>query len=151
MSETPRVTKAFGGKDETDDGGPECAALADLARTLECELASAWNDSDQAIPEDDAIMAAHPVSSERPDADAIYADALHLVSAKRSKYALVDMVNWLLVSQRLLQEQLHALEVNQCEDKPEAWLVKHELGTDLQAYAHAHLPSVPLYQKRGGA
>lgn len=48
---------------------------------------------DKPIPEDAAIKAAHPVRTKRHD---LYQEAQRLVGAKRSKYALVDLVNWLL-------------------------------------------------------
>lgn len=48
---------------------------------------------DKPIPEDDAIEAAHPLRNGRHD---LYAEAMRLVGAKHSKYALVDLVNWLL-------------------------------------------------------
>jgi hypothetical protein len=62
---------------------------------LEKELlkARAWTADDEKLPEDKAIMQAHPVNG---GDDKRYAEALRLVSAKRSKYALVDLVNWLL-------------------------------------------------------
>lgn len=63
-----------------------------------CERATAraleWSDSDQPLPEDDAIAAAHPLKSGRHD---LYQEAMRMVGAKRSKGALVDLVTWLLV------------------------------------------------------
>lgn len=53
-----------------------------------------WTDADQPLPEDGAIKAAHPLKTGKHDT---YAEALRLVGAKRSKYALVDLVNYLLV------------------------------------------------------
>lgn len=58
------------------------------------EEALAWSDSDQPIPEDDAIKAAHPLKTGRHD---LYQEAMRMVGAKRSKGALVDLVVWLLV------------------------------------------------------
>lgn len=49
--------------------------------------------ADQPLPEDEAILAAHPVNTGRHD---IYLEAMRLVGAKRSKGALVLLVNWLL-------------------------------------------------------
>lgn len=49
---------------------------------------------DKPIPEDKAIDAAHPVRSGRHDT---YAEAMRLVGAKHSKYALIELVNWLLI------------------------------------------------------
>ena len=62
---------------------------------LEKQLAEAheWTVDDQAIPEDDAIHAAHPLQTDRHD---LYTEAMRIVGAKRSKAALVDVVNWLL-------------------------------------------------------
>lgn len=48
---------------------------------------------DHPLPEDDAIAAAHPMRTGRHD---IGDEAMRLVSAKHSKGALVDLVNWLL-------------------------------------------------------
>jgi hypothetical protein len=52
----------------------------------------AWGD--KPLPEDDAIKAAFPTRSGRHD---LYAEAVRLVGAKRSKYALVSLVTWLLL------------------------------------------------------
>lgn len=48
---------------------------------------------DDPIPEDEAIRAAHPV---RSGDHRTYNDALRMVGAKRSKGALVELVNWAL-------------------------------------------------------
>lgn len=53
---------------------------------------STW-DKDQPLPEDDQIQAANPLRTGRHD---LYVDAMRLVSAKKTKGALVEMVNWLL-------------------------------------------------------
>lgn len=52
-----------------------------------------FSDEDLPLPEDAAIQAAHPLNTNRFD---LHAEAQRLVSAKHSKFALVDMVNWLL-------------------------------------------------------
>lgn len=52
----------------------------------------AWDD-DRPLPEDAEIAAAHPLKTGRHD---LYSEARRLVGAKRSKGALVDLVNWLL-------------------------------------------------------
>jgi hypothetical protein len=52
----------------------------------------AWND-DKPIPEDEEIQKAHPL---RTGKHKLYEEAMRLVGAKHSKYALVDLVNWLL-------------------------------------------------------
>jgi hypothetical protein len=49
--------------------------------------------ADQPLPEDEAIRAAHPIYTGRHDR---YLEAMRLVGAKRSKGALVCLVNWLL-------------------------------------------------------
>ena len=55
--------------------------------------ASEWRDEDRPLPEDAAINAAHPI---RTGNHAAYAEATRMVGAKRSKGALVELVNWLL-------------------------------------------------------
>lgn len=69
-----------------------------------------WDD-DKPIPEDADILAAHPINTGRHD---LYAEAMRMVGAKRSKGALVDLVNWLLATvqelQRQVQEYRSALE-----------------------------------------
>lgn len=56
-------------------------------------------EDDQPIPEDDAIKAAHPTRSGR---HGLYAQAMRLVGAKKSKQALVDLVTWLLLERSTL-------------------------------------------------
>lgn len=53
---------------------------------------SKWGD--QPLPEDAEITAAHPMNSGRHD---LYAEAMRLVGARRSKAALVELVTWLLL------------------------------------------------------
>jgi hypothetical protein len=52
-----------------------------------------WTDADLPLPEDEAINAAHPLETGEHK---LYAEAVRMVGAKRSKYALVDLVNWLM-------------------------------------------------------
>ena len=68
--------------------------IADTIEALHALIVpeSDWND-DRPLPEDDAIKAAIPTRSGRHD---LYAEAMRLVGAKRSKRALVELVNWLL-------------------------------------------------------
>ncbi|MGL4638861.1 MAG: hypothetical protein ACRCVX_03885 [Shewanella sp.] len=54
---------------------------------------SQWTEDEEAQPEAAQIHESHPLQSNRHD---LYAEALRLVSARRSKYSLVDLVNWLL-------------------------------------------------------
>ena len=49
---------------------------------------------DSPLPEDDAIALAHPLRSGRHD---LYAEAMRLVGARRSKGGLVELVCWLLL------------------------------------------------------
>lgn len=58
------------------------------------ESLTAWSDEDRPLPEDSKIEEAHPLNSGEHE---LYAEAVRMVGAKRSKYALVDLVHWLLV------------------------------------------------------
>ena len=51
----------------------------------------------QPLPEDEAILEAHPIKS---DDYASWNDATRLVGATKSKFALVGLVNWLLVEKK---------------------------------------------------
>lgn len=57
----------------------------------ETEAGPLWEDSK--TPEDEAIKAVHPVRSGRHE---LFQRAQELIHPRRSKYALVEMVNWLL-------------------------------------------------------
>lgn len=59
-------------------------------------LAESWPEQwgDQPLPEDAEIAGAHPMITGRDD---LYAEAMRLVGARRSKAALVDLVGWLLL------------------------------------------------------
>ena len=48
---------------------------------------------DKELPEDKEIAKAHPMASGRHD---LFKEATRLVGAKHSKYALIELVNWLL-------------------------------------------------------
>ena len=69
------------------------------------QLTTWENEDDQPIPEDAEIDAAHPLKSRRHD---LYQEAMRLVGAKRSKYGLVSLVNWLLLECAKRQEALSA-------------------------------------------
>lgn len=82
----------------TDDGYP-CAGCgkggtfsAAVKPSTEAQPL-AWDD-DRPLPEDEAIDAAFPTRSGRHDT---YQEAMRMVGAKRSKGALVSLVNWLLI------------------------------------------------------
>ena len=66
-----------------------------IAELRAARAGDAWVDA--ALPEDDAIKAAHP---SRTGDHGSYAEALRLVGARRSKQGLVELVNWLLVERR---------------------------------------------------
>lgn len=53
---------------------------------------------DKPLPEDDEIAAVHPLKQlNKQEAGARWDEAMRLVSAKHSKGALVELVNWLLL------------------------------------------------------
>lgn len=79
-------------------------------------------DGDGEIPEDTAINAAFPTRSGRHD---IYGEAMRLVSAKRSKGALVALVNWML---------------HRAEDSENYAKVCSALGIEYAADGHATKP-----------
>ena len=72
-------------------------ALPDLMKDYLASL-TAWSEDDKPLPEDDKIHAAHPT---RSGEHTLYAEAFRMVGAKRSKFALVDLVHWLLVRLKL--------------------------------------------------
>lgn len=67
-------------------------ALPDLIGKYITSLTE-WSEDDKALPEDEKIHAAHPT---RSGEHKLYAEAFRMVGAKRSKFALVDLVHWLL-------------------------------------------------------
>lgn len=77
--------------------------LKDTSATLKelKEWRTANPSEDRPLPEDRLIEAAHPMET---DLHALYADAVRMVGAKHSKYALVDLVNWLLVQIECLKK-----------------------------------------------
>lgn len=66
-----------------------------------------WTTEDRPLPEDAAIAAAFPTRSGLHD---VYQEAMRLVGAKRSKGALVGLVNWLLVEQARQRRFLEEIE-----------------------------------------
>lgn len=66
-------------------------------------LTEGFADDDRIIHEDAFIEAAHPTVTKE---HTLYVEAMRLVGAKHSKYALVDLVNWLLFRIKCL-EALH--------------------------------------------
>lgn len=64
-----------------------------------------WHD--RPLPEDAAIREAHPTKTDRHE---LYGEAMRLVGAKRSKKALVELVNWLLYKEALGAEEIGRLK-----------------------------------------
>lgn len=89
------------------------AAVGYLSRIQELEeqssvLADVWKKAgDWPLPEDAEIDRAHPLRSRKHD---LYQEAARLVSAKRSKFALVALVNWLLLRLFVAEERAKKLE-----------------------------------------
>lgn len=77
----------------TRDAGHEGPCAAWPSEYVVAEYVGAeW--ADKPLPEEAEIRAAHPCQSGRHD---LYAEALRLVGAKRSKFGLVCLVAWLLL------------------------------------------------------
>ncbi len=64
---------------------------------------NAWGD--KADQFSDRVKAAHPVISKDDDRHARYALAMEMIHSRHSKYALVDLVNWLLIKWPELQRE----------------------------------------------
>lgn len=75
------------------DSYDQLEALPHLLARYTSDLLN-WSEDDDGLPEDTEIHAAHPAESNSHDT---YMEAFRMVGAKRSKFALVDLVNWLLV------------------------------------------------------
>jgi hypothetical protein len=73
----------------------------DVVKT-ECSGFETERWDDKPIPQDKEIKAYHPTRTGRHE---VYADAMALVGAKRSKYALVELVNWLLAKNLELDDR----------------------------------------------
>jgi hypothetical protein len=84
------------------------AARAEVERLR--QLAYYGDASDKPIPEDASIAAAHP--SKTGDY-ATYAEAQRLVSAKRSKFGIIALVNWLLSMNNACRDRVAELEHEQ--------------------------------------
>ena len=76
------------------------------ARTVLKDDLEPWAD-EETTPEDADIRAAFPT---RTGLHALYAEAMRLVGARRSKGALVALVNWLLAREDKLKERVASLE-----------------------------------------
>lgn len=86
------------------------------ARVAELEAMCVYaGPEDEPLPEDKQIIAAHPANNKANHA--AFEEAVRMVSAKRSKYALVGLVTWLLAERDAakaenarLREALEAVE-----------------------------------------
>ena len=105
---------------------------AELA-ALKAQLATAqeWSEEDEPLPEDAQIHAAHPQNKDAATpADWLrWEEALRLVSKKRSKYSLVDLVNWIMTDRD--KAQANAAYFLSCEHAVSAGYVR--LRVKLQA------------------
>ena len=79
--------------------------ITELKKAL--QVATSWTKDDKPIPEDEAIWKAHPLMD---GANKTYLEALRMIGAKRSKYALVDLVNWLLLEIEKHKDRVDNLE-----------------------------------------
>jgi hypothetical protein len=89
-----RVLSALAEHEAAHDAPSAALALrraAKLVESSEWPVVEVWSDAPQ--PEDEAIRAAFPT---RTGEHGLYGEAMRLVSARHSKYALVALVNWLL-------------------------------------------------------
>lgn len=123
MSNTPRTEEVIDagyvkdiGLDDLEHYMKSAGRLATHARQLERELAAAneraektlaWTAEDKPLPEDAEIHAHHPVVN---GSHKTYEEALRMVGAKRSKGALVDLVNWLLQRAEAAERRAEANE-----------------------------------------
>ncbi len=118
--------------------------LSDVSRklglvTAQRDAALAWADDDRALPEDAAIHAAHPMRTDRHD---LYVEAMRMVGAKRSKGALVALVNWLLLECHKQGARASDLAIKLAATKP--LFSRRLLEAELQAaravveYARGH-------------
>lgn len=108
---------------------------------LSLERASRWSVSDESLPEDVDIVAAFPLGRTDPGRFEVYAEAQRLVSAKRSKAALVDLVNWLLVREAEARRERYRLREALTEEEVrrlyrEAWTPESE-ADEVLAFARA--------------
>lgn len=87
------IPEEFWNKLNEDEDYDQIEALPDAMRKY-IESLTQWSEEDKPLPEDAKIEAAHPT---RSGEHKLYAEAVRMVGAKRSKYALVDLVNWLLL------------------------------------------------------
>ena len=62
-----------------------------------------WGDKDDQFTS--RVFAAHPLVSEDEDRHARYGLAMEMIHSRHSKYALVDLVNWLLTKWPELQSE----------------------------------------------
>jgi hypothetical protein len=78
--------------DALDKARRDLQMLDDPASKRALEDSDPW--VDKPLPEDSAILKAHPMNGGRHD---LYMEAMRLVGARHSKHGLVDLVSWLLL------------------------------------------------------
>lgn len=91
----------------------EFLAFVAAVRAEATATALQWTEDDKPISEDEQIEAAFPTRSMRYD---IYFEAMRMVGAKRSKGALVALVNWLLCRCAEATEAERERCARECED-----------------------------------
>lgn len=109
--------KRIGGGSHDDDIAAE--HINQLVICLRAQRAAAqghWEDKPDSYTRD--INLAHPITTKRFD---LYEKAMAMVSARHSKYALIDCINWLLAVQEkltLIVRKAHAVRrFGRTEDK----------------------------------
>lgn len=96
-----------------------CQSSKQVAEMQEFLIAQArkealeWSEEDQPLPEDEKIHAAHPLTTGRHD---LYAEAMRMVGAKRSKGAIVGLVNWLLLERQEARKEAAQRCAEICDD-----------------------------------
>jgi hypothetical protein len=122
---------------------------------LKAQLATdlKWSKEDEPLPEDAQIHAAHPQNKDEatPSDWARWQEALRLVSKKRSKYALVDLVNWALTQRDDARQQLKRScddEHRLTQDVTKLTVQRDELLAALEALSNCYCGS--LYGVGGG-
>lgn len=98
-SGTPACMQGFG-------GSPELAAAVFkdcMFRSPPTEIINPWKDKDDQFT--DRIKNVHPIMCKDDDRHARYALAMEMIHSRHSKYALVDLVNWLLTKWPELQSE----------------------------------------------
>lgn len=114
------------------DGERIAALEAEVAGLKEDRKRFCWDDcDDQPLAEDEEIKATFPTRSGHHD---IYGEAMRMVGAKRSKLALIELVNWLLLGRHHATARVKELEAElqrAREDRDEEKTIGDCLRADL--------------------